>query len=49
MTQQISSPEWAGLVVGVELNNREVGQWLTDFKLLVCSVHSISERISLNW
>ena len=39
----------AGLEVGVELNSREEGLWLTDFKLLVWRVHSITEKISLNW
>ena len=32
-------------MVGVEQNSREEGLWLTDFKLLVRGVHSITERI----
>ena len=35
----------AGLEVGVELNSRKEGLWLTDFAR---SMHSIAERISLN-
>ena len=41
--------EWAGLAVGVGLNSKGEGLWLTDSILLIRGMHGVTESTSLNW
>ena len=40
---------WTGLVVGVGLNSRGEGLWLTGSILLIRGMHRVTESTSLNW
>ena len=40
---------WTGLAVGVELNSKGEGLWLTDSILLMRGMHGVTESTSLNW
>ena len=40
---------WTGLELGVGLNSRGEGIWLTDSKLLIQGMHRVTESTRLNW
>ena len=40
---------WTGLAVGVGLNSKGEGLWLTDSRLLMRGVHRVTESTSPNW
>ena len=40
---------WTGLAVGVGLNSKGEGLWLTDSILLIRGMHGVTESTSLNW
>ena len=40
---------WTGLAVGVGLNSKGEGLWLTDSILLIRGMHGVTESASLNW
>ena len=40
---------WTGLAVGVGLNSKGEGLWLTDSILLIRGMHGVNESASLNW
>ena len=40
---------WIGLAVGVGLNSKGEGLWLTDSIQLIWGMHGVTESTSLNW